>query len=373
MLSKFDDYPIHQTAEPVARVATTDRNSYDRYWFNGYSDDGEFYFGIGLAVYPNLKIMDCGFSIVRNGEQHSFHGSRRAPSDPTETVVGPFRIQVIEPMRVLRVALDTNDTGIECDLTFSARTACIEEGRQTWEQNGRVAMDATRFAQFGRWSGSIRYAGESVVVDPQRVFGTKDRSWGIRPVGDPDPGGAPAQTLPQFFFLWSPIHWDDHCTHFGIFEEEDGRPWHWDGSIVPTYEKPDQIPAIEAQEGRKIVGVEHDVRYLPGTRRAGGARISLIEDCGERHDIDLEPILCFQMKGIGYTHPTWGHGHWKGELAFGGEVWKCADLDPMEIDNQHVQQVMRATCGERKGIGVLEQLAIGPHARYGFKEFLDPA
>ena len=73
MLSRFDDYPIHQTPEPISHPAATDRNVYDRYWFNGFADDGEFYFGIGLAVYPNRQIMDCGFSIVRGGEQHAFH------------------------------------------------------------------------------------------------------------------------------------------------------------------------------------------------------------------------------------------------------------------------------------------------------------
>ncbi len=373
MLSKLDDYPIHQTPEPVAQVATGDRNSYDRYWFNGYADDGEFYFGIGLAIYPNLRIMDCGFSIVRDGEQHAFHGSRRAPIEPTETVVGPFRIEVVEPMRVLRVTLDANETGIECDLTFTARTACIEEGRQRWYQSGRLAMDATRFAQFGRWSGTIRYAGKTVPVDPARVYGTKDRSWGIRPVGDPDPGGAPSSEMPQFYFLWSPTHWEDHCTHFGIFENADGEAWHWDGAIVPAYENPSEIPGTEAAGGPKITSVEHELQYVPGTRRAAGARISLVEAGGKRHDIELEPLICFRMKGIGYTHSEWGHGFWKGELAMAAESWRCDDLDPMGIENQHIQQVMRATCDGQRGVGVLEQLAIGPHARYGFKEFLDPA
>ncbi len=373
MLTKFDDYPIHQTPEPIACPATGDRNAYDRYWFNGYSDDGEFYFGIGLGVYPNLGIMDCGFSIVRDGEQHAFHASRRAPAEPTETVVGPFRIEVIEPMRSLRVVIEPNDTGIECDLTFGARTACVEEGRQTWRQNGRVAMDATRFAQFGRWSGSVRYAGHDVNIDPKRVYGTKDRSWGIRPIGDPDPGGAPSTTLPQFFFLWAPINWEDRCTHLGIFEGEDGHPWHWDGAIVPAYEKPALIPDVEAKSVSKIVAVEHEIRYIPGTRRAGGATLVMVEDNGKRNQIELEPLLCFRMKGIGYTHPTWGHGHWKGELAIGGESWKCDELDPMGIENQHIQQVMRATSNGQTGVGVMEQLAIGPHARYGFKEFLDPA
>ena len=67
MLSKLDDYPIHQTPEPIAIPATSDRNAYDRYWFNGYARDGSFYLGIGSAIYPNLGIMDCGFSLVIDG------------------------------------------------------------------------------------------------------------------------------------------------------------------------------------------------------------------------------------------------------------------------------------------------------------------
>ena len=38
-----------------------------------------------------------------------------------------------------------------------------------------------------------------------------------------------------------------------------------------------------------------------------------------------------------------------------------------------IQQVVMATSGDVKGIGVLEQIHIGPHTRYGFKELLDPA
>jgi len=373
MLSRFDDYPIHQTPEPIAHVATSDRNAYDRYWFNGYAEDGEFYFGIGLAIYPNLGIMDCGFSIVRDGEQHAFHASRRAPLEPVDTRVGPFRIEVGEPMKSLRVILEPNDTGIACDLTFAARTACVEEGRQTLRRGGKVMMDATRFAQFGRWQGEIRYGGVRLPVDAARVLGTKDRSWGVRPVGNPDPGGAPATELPRFFFLWAPIHWRDRCTHFGLFEDPDGYQWDSYGMILPAYASPDDIPGVEDPRTRRMAAVEHRLKYVPGTRRAGSAEISLVERSGERHDIQLEPLLCFRMKGIGYTHPEWGHGFWKGELAIAGESWKCDDLDPMAIENQHIQQVMRARRGDEVGVGVMEQLCFGPHQRYGFRDLLDPA
>ena len=373
MLTRFDDYPIHQTPEPIAQPASADRNVYDRYWFNGYAEDGEFYFGIGAALYPNLQIFDCGFSIVRGGEQHAFHASRRASGEPSDLAVGPFRIEIVEPMRRLRVVLDDNRTGIACDLLFEARSACIEEGRQTIRTGGKLLMDSTRFAQFGRWRGEIRYAGTTLRIDPQRVHGTKDRSWGVRPVGDPDPGGAPATVLPQFFFLWSPIHWRDRCSHFGIFEHADGRVWHFDGAIVPAYASPDEIPAVEEPRIVHMARGEHRLHYLPGTRRADAATITLVEPGGRRHTIALEPLCCFYMKGIGYTHPEWGHGRWKGELAIAGESWRTADLDPKAIDNQHVQQVVRARCEGETGVGVLEQFAIGPYAPYGLTGLFDPA
>lgn len=372
-LSRHDDYPIHQTPEPLAVPSTSDRNFYDRYWFNGYDCDGEFYFGIGLGLYPHRGIVDCGFSIVRDGEQHAFHASRRASDEPTDLTVGPFRLEVVEPMRQMRLVIEPNSTGIECDLRFSARTACIEEGRQTWRPEGRVLMDATRFAQMGHWSGHIEYDGRRLDVHPERTPGTKDRSWGLRPVGEPETGGAPSQSAPSFFFLWAPIHWEDHCTHFGIFEDADGVPWHFDGAVVPAYPNAEQIPGSVDPRTLSMLRGAHRIDYQPGTRRARHAEIAMFDRSGNERLISLEPLLCFRMKGIGYTHPEWPHGAWKGELAIAGESWKTSDLDEMAWENLHIQQVMRASCEGATGVGVLEQLCIGPHKPSGFKDFLDPA
>ncbi|HEY1738788.1 MAG TPA: hypothetical protein VGI86_08770 [Acidimicrobiia bacterium] len=380
MLSKFDDYPIHQTPAPIAHNVSGDRNAYDRYWFNGFyapedGADGSFYFGIGAALYPNLGIFDCGLSIVRDGEQHAFHASRRASSEPADLRVGPFDIDVIEPMRRIRVSIDPNDTGIAADLTFTARTACVEEGRQTTTGGGRrTVMDSTRFAQFGRWDGWIEYDGKRVDIDAAHVRGVKDRSWGVRPIAGPDPAFPPPQNIDaQIFFLWAPIHWNDRCTHFGAFENRHGRMWHFDGAILPVYDDLAAIPGSEDPNTEVMAAGEHEIDYLSGTRRAGHARIALVHQNGARDEIDLEPLLCFRMKGIGYMHPEWGHGMWKGELAMAGESWKCDDLDPAAFQNQHIQQVVRARCGNDVGLGVLEQISFGPHERYGFTSILDMA
>ena len=46
MLSRFDDYPIHQTPDPIATPASSDKDVYERYWFNCYSTAGDLYLGI---------------------------------------------------------------------------------------------------------------------------------------------------------------------------------------------------------------------------------------------------------------------------------------------------------------------------------------
>ena len=184
MLNKFDDYPIHQTPEPLAQPASSERNQYDRTWFNGYSADGAYYFGIGMAIYPHRGILDCAFSVVeRGGRQHCFYGSRRAPVERSEMQVGPFKIEILEPMRKTRVTLDSNTSGITCDLTFSARTAAIQEGRQTLWSGARRVLDSTRFDQFGEWQGQITHPDGGIKVESSVCHGTKDRSWGHRGVG----------------------------------------------------------------------------------------------------------------------------------------------------------------------------------------------
>ena len=94
MLTRFDDYPLHQTPEPVAHPVSGDRNFYDRYFFNGYTRDGSLYFAAALGVYPNRNVIDASFSVVRGGVQVSLHASGRAPRERSETRVGPISVEV---------------------------------------------------------------------------------------------------------------------------------------------------------------------------------------------------------------------------------------------------------------------------------------
>ena len=369
MLQPFDDHPVHQTPEPLATRGGGDRNFYDRYFFNGWAPDGSLFFGAALGLYPNRRVMDAALSVVCDGVQHSLHASRLAPADATRTDVGPLAVVVEEPLRRLRVRADSPEHGFAADLCFHARTPALEEPRFRRDFAGRPLMDVTRLTQWGAWEGFLEAGGQRHAVSRQRYRGCRDRSWGVRPVGERE-AGAPGPP-PQFFWLWAPLHFDGFCTHFAVNEEGDGRRWHASGSRVPLL-APGADPASPAGV-EPMARVAHRVRWEPGTRRALGATLELAPHAGEPLAVELEPLLTFPMSGLGYLHPEWGHGTWKGELAVGAESVKLAELAPLDPRAIHVQQLCRARLGPHQGTGVLEQLVIGPHAPSGFTGMLDGA
>lgn len=373
MLNRLDDYPIHQTPEPLAHPATSDPNFYDRTWFNGYDRDASRYFGIGLAVYPHRGIIDCAFSTVEaGGRQHCFYGSRRAPQERTDTQIGPFRLEIIEPLRRARIVLDDNETGVACDLTFSARTSAIQEERQTLWTGTRRTMDVTRFAQFGRWTGTVRHPDGEFEVDETTWLGTKDRSWGVRRVGERVKVGAP-NPRESAFFLWVPLIWDDHISHAVFFDGPAGEALIREGLTSPLYATEADIPDELDMTATRMATAVHRITYHPGTRLAASAVLDLVDLHGRVRTIDIDPQLRFQMKGLGYGHREWGQGMWKGELAVGGDSFDPAELDLLAPDNLHVQQVALVSDGELSGIGVLEQVVLGPYEPAGFTEMLDGA
>ena len=155
MITEGDEYPIHQTADPVA-IAGTDRNFYDRYFFNGYNADGSIFFAAAMGVYPHLNIIDGAFSILKDGKQSSIFFSRGLNSERMHTQIGPFGVKVIEPLKRIQLSLSETE-GMGCDLVFEGRAHPIEEPRFTYRQGGaRTLIDCTRMTQNGRWSGEVR-------------------------------------------------------------------------------------------------------------------------------------------------------------------------------------------------------------------------
>jgi hypothetical protein len=374
MITQFDEYMIHQTAEPVTQPDPSDRNFYDRYWFNGYSRNGDCTFEVGFGLYPNRLVMDAHLTVVLDGRQHAFHASRRAPHERAEMNVGPLSIEIVEALRQVRVRLDDNETGISADLTFVARTAPHQEPRNVMYDDGRLIMNTTRYTQMGNWKGHVSASGTRVDVDPARWPGTRDRSWGVRPVGEPE-AGAPGKltTEPGVYWVWCPLMFDDFSSQFGTFEDRDGTPTQLSAHLLPVYDSPDDIPSGDDPGTELIQTVSHRIHWKPGTRCPERAEFDLLRPGGESLHIELEPMIRLHLLGIGYQHPEWGHATWKGEEAIAGESWSLDDMDLLDYKHIHVHNICRARVGNLEGIGTLETICFGRHDPSGFKELLDGA
>ncbi|MDY0065827.1 MAG: hypothetical protein RBS02_05550 [Steroidobacteraceae bacterium] len=376
MITLLDDYAVHQSPEPVSRPATSDRNFYDRWFFSGFTADGRLFFEAALGLYPNRRVMDAHFTVLVDGVQRCFHGSRLAPLERTETKVGPFILDVEQPMRVQRLRLEDAASGLACDLRFIARSTPGEEPPSRLYDEDRLLMHTTRFVQFGRWEGELRIDGRRLPASA--VMGVRDRSWGIRPCGEPE-GGAPGllQRPPVVYWAWAPLNFDDRCTQFNTFEDPQGRPTQLAAAVQAAYADPAAIPAGHDPGQCEMRDATLQVRWKAGTRHPEGAVITMRDEGGADWRIELQPLATLLTKGIGYQHPEWGHGLWKGELALGHERWRLEELDPLRPDHVHVHQLVRAHLyaadGERAGVGVLETMCFGPHAPSGFQTFLDGA
>lgn len=78
------------------------------------------------------------------------------------------------------------------------------------------------------------------------------------------------------------------------------------------------------------------------------------------------------MKGLGYTHPVWGHGMHHGPLKVEREDIDLDMIDPLQPENLHVQMMVSVQGSDgSEGIGVFEQLIIGPFAPLGLTDLLD--
>jgi hypothetical protein len=378
VLSSFDDFPIHQTSHPIAQTASTDINHYDRYFFNGYTKDTRLFFALAMGLYPNRHVADASFSVVVDGgtvdaRQINVHASRRAPTDRADAnEVGPIRVEVLEPLNALRLVVDAPEHGLRADLTFVRRSAPIEEAHFHQQIGLRVVFDYTRLTQFGGWEGWVEVDGELTDLAPGETLGCRDRSWGIRPVGERGSTGAPVAD-PQFFWLWAPVNFDTFSTHFDVNEYFDGRRWHESGFVAPIA-GPDHS-SVGAPGAEAMRSVDYSIDWRPGTRTAAAFELVMTPWEGDASTIRLEPLFEFHMSGLGYLSPDWSHGVWKGELAVGGERWDLPVTDVLAPHHIHVQSIVRATTsgplGEHQGLGVLEQLAIGRHAPTGLEGIFD--
>jgi len=362
MLTPADEYLIHQTPYTVDSVFTSDRNFYDRYYFGAYNRDGSVYMAVAMGVYPNLGVMDAAIAVTTQGKERAIRASRILGTDRMNTKVGPISVQIVEPLRRIRLKVAKNKFGIAADLMFEARSLPVEEPHFLRRVGNNVAMDYTRMTQHGNWTGKLSLDGKSFDLTTP-WWGTRDHSWGVRNVGGRDPRGAPPTQAPQFFWNWAPCNFEDLGILFTVSEYADGTRWHECGAILTPY------PNATATDA----AVDHDLVFKKGTRHLESATLHMRPKDGKELEVQVKPMYSFLMRGIGYGDPKWGHG-----MYVGPDEIECVEFDlarenPMDPTNLHVQQISQVTAGKRKGIGLYEVIALGPVEKYGLTGLMEPS
>jgi hypothetical protein len=375
----MDEFPVHQLPQPIASPGSSDRNFYDRSYFNAHDRSGDVFLISGIGYYPNLGVKDAFVLVARRGsgkfggrgdEQTAVHLSDAIDGDRLNQNVVNYRVEVDEPLHRLRIVLEETE-GIAADLTWTGLFPVVQEQRHVLRAGNRVTLDAQRFAQLGSWSGRLAIDGQEIAVDPQTWIGSRDRSWGIRPIGESEPAGRPAD--PPFegmWWLYVPMAFDDFSIVLIIQEEPTGfrslndctRIWK-DGRI-------EQLgwPRIT-------------IHYRSGTRIPTGATIDATAGNGSPVRFEVESKLPVPIHvGGGYGGDSdWVHGLWKGEKFTERLTYDMTD--PAIVGRAGfgvIDHVGRGLCTEGdappvEGWGLFEHGALGRHDPSGFADWLTVA
>jgi hypothetical protein len=347
----------------MAYPVTGDRGFYDRCYFNGFDRAGDILLVTGLGVYPNLGVIDAYASVKQGSRVVSVHASDALGDNRMAQSVGPYRIEVIEPLQKIRLVCDGDDLGVGFDITWDGSFPAQQEPQHIVRNGTKLMLDGCRFTQVGTWTGELRVEGRRIDVRPDRWVGARDRSWGIRPVGEKEPPGRwAAENTGGMWWLYVPLRFDD----FGIIviaqEEADGTRVLNDARRI--------FPASTGRAAEQLGWPEVDITYRSGTRHPERAVIHLTDR--NRKPLELEIETLFEMPlgpGTGYGGDEWTHGKWMGRGWTEGVAhdWSEPALAARTPFMLH-DHIGHATLDGAEGWGLFEHASIGRHDPTGFAD-----
>ncbi|MFI6660733.1 hypothetical protein ACIBL8_34940 [Streptomyces sp. NPDC050523] len=357
----LDEYPVHQVPLSMRHVATGDRNAYDRCIFHVLDHEGRALLVVGLGVYPNVGVIDA-YATLRTGDTlHAVRASDALGDDRMKLAVGPLRIDVEEPLRRLRLISD--DESLSYDLTWTAEFPALWEPHHLQRRGGRLILEGRRFVQAGGVTGVVRAAGEEFRVTPDGWTGTRDRSWGVRPIPGEE-GGRLAEEHPTegFHWLWCPVRFEDRFLMVIVQEDADGYRSLNDATLVRP-----------GHADRQLGWPQPEITYRPGTRDPVRAFVHLGD---VRKPLGLEAeILTSSPLAVGAGYPPaddWQHGTWR------GPGW--TDRRTYDLTRPHVlaaygvtDHAARFRLDGRTGHGIFEHGSFGRHDPSGFTDFTSVA
>jgi hypothetical protein len=366
----------HQVADTFATVGPSDPAWTEKVCAMAMARDGSIQLGFGLGKYTNRNVIDAYAAVSRGKEQWTVRSSRALTTDPESTNVAPIRYEVLEPLRVVRFALDENDVlPVSFEWTFEADLPPTLEDRSVHTDVYRTSADLVRYHQIGRGSGWIDVDGARTELGLDTCASTRDHSWGVRyDVGVPPPDVPEADPLAGLGFqmVWSPLRFerDDGTTygmllHFQIVTAPGlgvvhkvvmGGIEHADGTFAPWL---DLAPSLT---------------YDPANRRLTGGVIRATTGDGVTRDLEIEVLDDTGIQlgaGLYFGFDGHHHGEWRGEHHVDGEhITDCSTPENARRLHQIRDTVIRVTdpVGGGVGIGNCQPIITGGYPELGLAD-----
>jgi hypothetical protein len=358
MLIGLDEYPFHQIVESFAGAATGDPSWNDGHYFGVTDHAGNVSFTASLRLYPNNDVMD-GFVCLRHRDrQYNVRVSRRLRPTIDTLRVSALGLEVVEPMRQMRLYLEPNDIGISLELLCRSSTVPARSPVETTRVDGRLVSERTTYEVAGACSGYVEVLGERLELTESTASFFRNHSWGMHPGrGGPRPYAAPGNASRRVPGVrqWVLFHLPDHGGHF--FVDPSGR--RASGRGVLMYD--DRLVPV--------TNVEHDLTFYDGGRRLSGGTFSLTDADGATHDYRIEDLGWVYCQGGGYFggwNDGLGQGVYRGDEYAEGEVWDVshpttvveADGNERTFDHDWAESFVRLTGSAGTGAAHYECVVI---------------
>src|SRR3954468_22666849 len=117
-ISRMDEFMAHQTTDTFDRVLTSDRNFYDRHYFNAHACSDELFLVAGLGQYPNLGVTDAFVTVSVDDCPHTVRAARELGPHRLDTTGGPSRLEILDPLVSLRLVCEPTEWQVAFDLTW---------------------------------------------------------------------------------------------------------------------------------------------------------------------------------------------------------------------------------------------------------------
>jgi hypothetical protein len=274
-LTGADESFTHQLVAPMIQPAYTSPAWGDRCYHLLHVDG--LTINAGRQLYVNDRRRYAFLGVASQAAQVCIRANAPfAPGDdPDEPSVGPVSIEVLEPLKRIRITAAAQD--VQVDLVYTARFPAAATDAHLIESDGVAVTDYMNFFQSGWYDGSIVLDGERHEVVHRAGF--RDRGWGLR-----KHEGSPRRGFVAALFCELP----DASLYLILYETASGRRVFTNGWWID-----------EAGVSDRVVAADHDL-VLDGTL-VTGAHYEIDFASGAHRSVDVDVITRNYLAGIGYS------------------------------------------------------------------------